>query len=296
VRRSKKKHILIAIPSRNTLVHIPVATFACEAIKQNARRGCPYRFSVALLEGVEPTEYARNILVTASLDRKDVDAIWFVDEDMKPTWPDSFKMLDIDSDIVAGVAPILSKEITKPSFTWNLYKEVQKGKDDKETSFFPIGLNGGKPMEVDGVGTACMIIKRHVLEDKRLWLAPERVDGIVPLFRWPRAITGATLGTDDLDFCRRARTLGYKITAAPNIRWGHMKEIDLMWIMQKIQSLTVKPPEALLTLNDYNDFNVQRGHPPTFVYQKDPSLPLKPSNEATLNPGECALIVPTVAN
>lgn len=284
MRRKDKKHILIAIPSRNSLVHIPVATFASEAIKQNSHRNCPYWFSVAMLEAVEPTEYARNILVSVALDHKHkVDAIWFVDEDMKPTFPDSFAMLDIDSDITAGVAPILSKDIGKPSFTWNLYREIQKGEGEKDTSFFPVGLNGGKPMEVDGVGTACMIIKRHVLEDKRLWLQEERVDNIVPMFRWPRAITGATLGTDDLDFCRRARALGYKITVSPSVRWGHLKEVDLMWIMQKIQSLTVKPPETLLTLNDYNEFNLRRGHTPAYVYQKDLSLP-KPSPEAHSNP------------
>lgn len=285
MKRKDKKHILIAIPSRNSLVHIPVATFAGEALKQNSHRNCPYWFSVAMLESVEPTEYARNILVSVAIDHKQkVDAIWFVDEDMKPTFHDSFKMLDIDSDIIAGVAPILSREIGKPSFTWNLYKEVVPKEGEKDSSFFPVGLNGGQPMEVDGVGTACMIIKRHVLEDKRLWLQEERVDNIIPLFRWPRAITGATLGTDDLDFCRRARALGYRITASPSVRWGHLKEVDLMWIMQKIQSLTVRPPETLLTLNDYNDFHVRRGHSPAFVYQKNLPVPPNPSSEAHSNP------------
>lgn len=131
-----------------------------------------------------------------------------------------------------------------------------------------------------------MVIKRHVLEDKRLWLAPEKVDGVVPMFRWPRAITGATLGTDDLDFCKRARALGYKITAAPGVQWGHFKEVDLHWIMQKIQFLNNRPPEMLLTLNDYNEFSVRNGVAPAFVYQKS-FLPLsKPSVEALDNPVE----------
>jgi hypothetical protein len=286
MRRRNKRHIFIAIPSRDSRIHIPVATFALEAAKQNLRKNCPFRFSTGLLENVEPTEYARNILVTAALDQKGknkIDAIWFVDEDMKPTFPDSFEMLDIDADIVAGIAPILGKDITKPSFTWNLYKEVTEPGKVNDTSFFPIRPEGTAPMDVDGIGTACMIIKRHVLEDRRLWLAPDKVEGVVPLFQWPRAITGATLGTDDLDFCRRARSLGYTIKAAPNVRWGHLKEVDLHWIMQKINLLNTRAPETLLTLNDYNDFNVKRGHSPAYVYQKSIPPSPKPSVEAASN-------------
>jgi hypothetical protein len=288
MKRSKKQHILIAVPCEHNTVHLPVATFALEAIRQNAHRGCPYRFSVAFLGGQKPTEYARNVLVTTAVDNKSVDAIWFADEDMVPTWPDSFEMLKIDSDIIVGVAPIFSnKDTANPSFTWNIYRQIEDETITPElrcvssmsaTSFFPVGLNGGKPMQVDGAGTACMIIRRNVLEDKRLWIGGERFKDIIPFFTWPRGITGESLGTDDLDFCARARNLGYKITAVPSVKWGHLKELDLQWIMKKIQSLTVRPPQALLTTNDMNEYSLRYCGRPKFLYEhaSDP----KPSSEA----------------
>lgn len=294
MKRKDKKHILIAVPCESSTVHIPVATFACEALRQNSRRGCPYRFSVAFLDSRKPTEYARNILTTLAIDKKSVDAIWFVDEDMSPTWPDSFQLLDVDADIIAGIAPINNgKDLEVPSFTWNLYREVKDQDSPDDTSFFPISPNGNKEMPVDGVGTACMIIKRHVLVDRRLWLGERTKEGTIPLFRWPRDIAGATLGTDDLDFCKRARALGYTIKAVPSIRWGHIKEMDLQWVMKKMQTMTSRPPQLLLTINDLNEYQVRQGHTPTFIHQYSPP---KPSSEAAPeSPGE-ALIVPTAVN
>lgn len=272
--KRSKRHILLGIPCENTTVHVTVAAFATEAVRQNSLRGCPYSFSVAYLVGKKPTEYARNCIVTTAVDRKDVDALWFVDSDMVPS-ANSFELLNVDADIVAGVAPIFSSpKADEPSFTWNVYKRV---KDPSGRDFLPVGLNGGQPVSVDGAGTACMIIKRKVLLDKRMWLGPRDKEHIIPYFRWPRSLTGETEGTDDLDFCRRARNLGYTITAVPGVRWGHFKEIDLHWMINKLGSVQMRRPESLVTINEWNDMASQHGHPPHFVYQK----PLKPSSEAS---------------
>jgi hypothetical protein len=273
VKKRDKRHILLAIPTETSQLHVPVAAFAVEATKYNQKRGCPFQFSTAFLVGKSPTEYARNCLITQAVKQKDVDAIWFVDSDMVPS-PNSFQLLNIKADIVAGIAPILTNtESDRPSFTWNLYKRVV---GTSERDFIPIGLNGGKPMQVDGVGTACMIISRKVFTDKRLWLGkPVGDDKIIPLFQWPRNIAGETLGTDDLDFCRRARDLGYTITVDPSVKWGHLKELDLKWPIEKLNLQWQRPPSSLVTMNEYNDYAIQVGQPPQFVYQ------LNPSGEAT---------------
>jgi hypothetical protein len=283
MRRRNKRHILIGIPTANTKVHVTVAAFAVEAARQNTLRDCPYKFSVAYLVGKSPTEFARNHMVTFVIDNPKIDALWFVDSDMAPS-PNSFELLNVDADIVAGVAPIFSSSANDaPSFTYNIYKRV----DDKDCvgrDFLPIYTNGHKgAIEVDGAGTACMIIKRHVLEDKRLWLG-DRINGTVPFFRWPRAITGETLGTDDLDFCRRARELGYTIKVLPSVTWGHFKEVDLLWIINRFNSATERHPQSISTINEWNTIAMSNNpDQPQFFYTQNTPLP-KPSSEATLNP------------
>lgn len=271
-----KKHILLAIPCESNEVHVPVASFAVEAMRQNGIKDCPYEFSIAFQVGRKPTEFARNCLITQAYNRKDCDAIWFVDSDMVPS-KNSFELLNCKDDIVAGIAPILSNPLsTEPSFTFNLYKRVQS---NNNLDFIPIGLNGGVPFKVDGAGTACMVIDRKVFSDKRLWLGkPSGKEKIIPLFRWPRSITGETLGTDDLDFCRRARDLGYTITVNPNIIWGHLKEMDLMWPMEKLRTVLMRPPSSLITMNEWNDHAIRAGQNPHYVYQN-----CSPSGEATGN-------------
>lgn len=277
MKKKNKKHILIAIPCETSQVHVPVAVFATEAMRQNKKRSCPYEFSVAFLVGKKPTELARNILITQAINKKDVDAIWFIDSDMVPS-ENSFELLNIEGDIVAGIAPIFTtNDMNRPPFTWNLYKRV-KGTSHRD--FIPIGLNGGQPMEVDGVGTACMVISRKVFMDPRMWLAPEPIgeEKVYALFQWPRNAAGETLGTDDLDFCRRARDLGYTIIAAPNIKWGHLKELDLRWPIDKLNIQWQRQPSSLVTMNEYNDYALKVGQAPEFAY---PCQPPKASDEAT---------------
>lgn len=271
----KKRHIFVAIPCETSQVHVPVAAFAVECMRQNKKRSCPFEFSIAFLVGKKPTEYARNCLITQAINRKDVDAIWFVDSDMVPS-ANSFDLLNIKADVVAGIAPIFTAtDNNRPSFTWNLYKRVV---GNSERDFIPIGLNGGQPMAVDGVGTACMIISRKVFTDKRLWLGkPVGEEKIVPMFQWPRNIVGETLGTDDLDFCRRVRDLNYTIIAAPSVQWGHLKELDLKWPIEKLYSQLQRPPSTLVTMNEYNDYAMKAGQKPEFVYQLSPNA----SGEAT---------------
>lgn len=249
MRRKDKQHILIGIPTRDMVCHVPVMKLALQLMNENSRRVHPWRFSALVVPALSPTEYARNVIVTQALAKKNVDALWFMDEDMVPP-PNAMDMLHIDSDIVACPAPVLSSNhVMGPSFSYNYYYRI-KGGDGRE--FLPAWGNG-KPMEVDGAGTACMLIKRKVLEDKRLWLAPEPVNGTIAYFRWPRDAAGRTLATDDLDFCGRARDCGYKITVIPGLKWGHYKEVDLEWIIRRIDQAVERTPAAVPTVNEWND-------------------------------------------
>jgi hypothetical protein len=76
------------------------------------------------------------------------------------------------------------------------------------------------PLEVDGAGTGCMLIRRDVFEALGH-----------PWFRWPEWIDEekGTLErmSDDIDFCNRARDKGFKVVAHGNVRCGHIKQCDV---------------------------------------------------------------------
>ena len=79
------------------------------------------------------------------------------------------------------------------------------------------------------------VIRRKVLEDRRLWLAEPREDAI-PVFREISDAYGKLCVSEDLDFCTRARALGYSIWCHSGIRWGHLKDgfdlnhvVDMMY-------------------------------------------------------------------
>jgi hypothetical protein len=272
-----------------------MAAFTTRIMRENSRRGCPYKFSVMYLVDTRPCEYARNVLVTRALDRKDIDAIWFMDSDMIPS-ENSFELLGLPGDIIGGIAPIFNdNSMDEPSFTFNLYGEAAEGPTTDRKMyrpFAPIMPKNSKPIEVHGIGSSCMIIYRHVLADKRLWLSDERDDGIVPLFRWPKSVSGKTTGTDDLDFCLRAREHGYKIIAHPGVRWGHIKSIDLDWILKKVD-FAYRQGEArnkqYTTVNDFNEENCRRAL--KAVRQESPS-----GEAGSESADSLALISPTAAN
>ena len=58
-----------------------------------------------------------------------------------------------------------------------------------------------------GLGTGCMFIRRRVLEDARLRLAPD-YNGIPCVFRATYNADDSIAYSDDLHFCLRARRLG----------------------------------------------------------------------------------------
>lgn len=209
-----------------------------------------YRFSFCWVEGVRPVDFARNVLVQMFL-RSDATRIWFMDSDTMP--PRAFtNLLLTDSDIVSGVTPTWGNNHTKeepwPSFT--VYRYDEKEKAFHHSLYYDSGIE-----DVDGVGTAMMLIKRHVIEDRRLWLPREYVcfdgkDAILPeddpppLFREVRKPNGQLDMTEDLDFCLRARKLGYRVTVNHEIKCGHWKEVDVLKVIHYIIK-RLKAPDRL---------------------------------------------------
>lgn len=133
------------------------------------------------------------------------------------------KMYKDDLDVIV---PVCFKREFPPTPVLYKYGEPVKGAEmskyayDENTNQFlyPINLNafpGGGLIEVDGAGSAGMIVRRRVLEA----IEP-------PWFR-----LGVGHWGEDLDFCRRTQEAGFKIHADLDMSLGHIINTTI-WPMQ----------------------------------------------------------------
>lgn len=127
------------------------------------------------------------------------DYLFFLDSDMQPP-------PDIIDKLIAHDKPIVSAMAFKrlAPFTPCFFKKVEVGKAEPLLEY-PKGL-----VEVEGVGMACCLIKREVLEQTKK-----------PMF-FPMDRTG-----EDLVFCLRAREAGFKIYVDTTLDCGHVSSTTI---------------------------------------------------------------------
>jgi len=233
-----RKHVLIAVPTVNNQVTDGLAALFAAAHERN-RFDTGWKFSTTSMNGLKGYARARNGIAQFFLEGP-CDYLWMFDQDMVP--PDNvFDLLETDADILAPVLPTLRLEIdhTKDVFGFSLpicacrYKDL----DDMSTRE-GVDISEGDILDVDGVGFGSVLIKRKVLEDKRIWLDPTytRLDGTEktlepgdppPIFRFHTKPNGDCECGEDFGFCWQARKLGYSVKLDTRIFFGHLKFVDL---------------------------------------------------------------------
>ena len=264
----KKQHILIAVPTLSGELPWPIVQFIMQAIQSGYDEACPFIFSAYCVPERWPHSYARNLACRAFLE-SGADKLWFVDADMMPT-PRSLHMLTIDADIVSGMYMALKKSPDKMVYEpQSLLFREPKDEYAAKLGFMPDYPADANDMvhEIAAAGTGCMLIKRRVLEDKRMWLPtkyvngagetvdymdeykPDNEDWAPPIFRFLWKPSGCQLRGEDLDFCARARANGYKIIGDHNAPFGHIKKADILTIAQTI-SRAMQTGKALAEQKD----------------------------------------------
>lgn len=189
-------------------------------------------------EPIEPVELARNTIAGRFL-RTDCDALLMIDQDQRPQ-SSADQLLDSLADVTAGMTLMA--------------RTIPDGQAKRRGLAVPaMRASGGGPLaaiepfsvgdqDVDTVGFGAVLIKRRVLEDRRLWMSPEFADPYTgaqqtiagdpeeppAIFRTLRKPNGRTLYGEDFDFCLRAKALGYSVAVQMNARFGHVKPNDLM--------------------------------------------------------------------
>ena len=216
-----KTGIMVAIPNMASKIITPLMMWIQSLDFKTVDIACPYFFKIFLPSDHQPIEYARNQCVRAFLADPYWKKLWFIDSDMNPPF-NALDLLDYDAPIVSGLTYIWHGEQWKDDGSYRApYMKINAFDYQPETDDFKSKLppHDARVFECDAVGSACVVIRRDVLEDM-----PE------PWYRTPRDPYGRTLRSEDLDFGLRAMRRGYKTLYVPKVQFGHLKEVDLAHI------------------------------------------------------------------
>jgi hypothetical protein len=176
---------------------------------------------------------------------------------------DALRLLEVDADIAVPRTLVYKVPDGKTPQIWPSAFIYDVMKDRKYAPVNSIHFQG--VCEIDAAGTAAMLIRRKVFEDRRMWL-PGEYPGLygeslnvydemdekmwaAPIFRTLRKPNGAPFVGEDLDFCTRAKNLGYSIKCDLSIKVGHVKGVDLENVVQ----YAAAEKQAVLQLKELMD-------------------------------------------
>jgi len=232
---------MVAVPTMTNRVTIQIAGLL-DALRQSERDAdSAFDLKFTICHGHSPVEYARNILCGAFL-RTSCEKLWFIDEDMLPE-SSVVRLLHSDADIIS--ARMYKFDHPNPDAGKTVGLGLCAMMKAPNGLYRPVTPSIGDPsiQECDAVGTACTVIARHVIEDRRLWGEnvyttadgvtsdgnedPGKGDYAPNIFRIKRAPNGMGIMGEDIDFCERAKALGYSIKVDLNAACGHFKPIDI---------------------------------------------------------------------
>lgn len=199
--------------------------------------------------GWMPAHWASNAIVRDFM-RTDHDSLLLVDDDMvfgqntlsimrdnKDNW---------DYDIVFGFCThrqwppkpvVMVEREEQPGLPMSLYGR----------SYDIIhGVSSGDIVEVDAVGLAFTLIKRHVLEQMTGEYGPMYTD----YFSY-----GGGFESDDIPFCMRAREMGFRMAVDTNVKIGHIGQSIFGW-------------------DDYQKWYMQQSRPDVIDFQASDLIPI----------------------
>jgi hypothetical protein len=234
VKPEDKEHIYLAVPTLDNMMSTGCNWLMNRAQKLNGDANYKYRFSTTTINGRSPVEWMRNCIVHDFF-KTDATRLWMVDNDMHPN-SKAFDLLEVDGDIVAG----FFMRFCHRSESGPTRMEICAYRVDEDNKHRPVqfGPDHYGILDVDAVGTGSCIVRRELLEDKRMWLDRNFTnlaggkevlndEAPPPIFRRRYAPNGQVIIGADLDFCKRARELGYSIKVDTRVQFGQVNKVNL---------------------------------------------------------------------
>jgi len=227
-KKAKTENVLIVVLCGGHSAHASLLQLANECDRFSAVK--THRFELEFRPiTASPQELARNTACAMALEtlKRPTDTLLMIDHDMIQHGWRSLRILDTpDYDIAGGL-----------QYMWLPRDYEEKRAPEARPCAFvrrPEGVKGQNCIypqpgetsrEVDRVGSGFMAIKRRVLADPRMLLAP----GYDPPALWrnvfqPNFVREKGL---DMDFCDRARALEYRVVVNWSAEIGHNKTVNV---------------------------------------------------------------------
>jgi hypothetical protein len=157
----------------------------------------------------KPITYNRNLIVNDFL-KSNCDFLMMIDDDIVPPL-NYFNLVDFNEDIISGVCYVWRQGMVLPLIL----------KKKEESLYDVCEFNGDEGLvDVDAVGTGAIIIKRKVLENNK-W---EELGG---WFVNEYSQSGTKKAGNDLEFCRKAKSMGFNIKCHLDYHCSHWVTTDL---------------------------------------------------------------------
>lgn len=220
-----RERVMIAVPSLTGSIRWSIAHQFARAMQLNQDPAHPFTYETQVLVGCRPFEYARNRIAEIFL-ASGCDILYFWDDDQEV--PDNFWQ-----PLTVGLGEAARPDvISATTFCWvgtqyapgrlrvNQYAVNSKAQC---VSVHPMSFD--QPYRVEIVGTACMAIRRHVLE--RLGPNP---------FRVRAEPSGQVVASEDIMFCNAVNAAGMVIAVDPRCVFGHVKQIELAQVAETLGS------------------------------------------------------------
>ena len=192
--------LLIGIPSYDYM-HAEFVKCLSALLIHLTQKGIP--FDVSINNGTL-VYIARDKIAHKAINKEYTHVLW-LDADMifQPSIFD--ELMDCEADFVTGIA-----HSRRPPYLSCVFTNI----DDLNHMARWEDEYPAEPFDVAGCGFACVLIRTEVLK---------AVNAHYKTCFLPEPEWG-----EDLSFCRRARAMGYKITADPFVRLGHIGH-DVIW-------------------------------------------------------------------
>jgi len=247
----RKRKLFLASPLYGNLMHFGFYQSVLTLALSCQRSGISLGIKHIGCDSLVPR--ARNTLVAHFLESDCTDLL-FIDADIKFETEDIFTLLALEEPIVGGVYP-------RKQLDWGrISKAAKAGVPAEQLPYYGfIGVMNWQAegdysldelIEVRHLGTGCLRIRRHVIEDMILQLGDaitfdysseqEAFKGKVgydlfptgPDIRYPLGSGGRQYMSEDWAFCELARSCGFKLFAAPWIQLTHSGNMDYMGSLQ----------------------------------------------------------------
>lgn len=216
-----KKSIQISIPNRSASSEMSASLAKTLQSLEVPESLQDYKVSVNF-HHLQPVDANRNEMVKSFLEKEHAEWLLMIDSDIVPP-VDILKMVEHDKPIVSAVCTIKKGDVPQPVIVkeaGNNYRQVniQEAVDeiDDET-----GL-----LEVEGVGTGAILIRRDVLEDMK-----------PPWFKFEYNEYGGLKLGEDFYFSRRCKQNDVDMFVDTTMITQHFKKTDLTEYAQNVAEI-----------------------------------------------------------